>query len=99
MVLVQVEFTNDLLRKPTKNEQDETIAELKVLLKVGKSVQVENGRHELLVKAKVCEITADGFFVEHGGRKTFSKFENAWYVKNKRTLILGDNEHSYAHVV
>lgn len=96
--LVEVQPPSNLLGKPSKEDQDKTILELKSLLKVGMSVDVENGRNEMLVSVKIDEITEDGFFVKYGVRRCFSKFSAAWFVKNGRKLTLGDSEHFYSSV-
>lgn len=73
---------------------------IKDLLKVGLRVHVENQMHEILVPVTVCEIGEDGFKIEHRGRKTLSRWEDASFVKHGRRMpILFDNKHCYTHIV
>lgn len=96
-----VEVTKVVFAKETPQEREETIKRLKERLKVGLKVQVENGRNEIVVAAEIVAITDDTFTVKHGVRQTICKFESAWYVEpqGRQKLILGDNDHCYAHVV
>lgn len=80
----------------SRASRESKIAELKSLLTVGLEVDLENGATERLVRARVVEINADNFRVQHGQGATISKFENADFVVHKNSITLLDQEHLYA---
>ncbi|HJV97416.1 MAG TPA: hypothetical protein VJ608_15340 [Albitalea sp.] len=101
---VTVVTAEDLARELKAHNSPEAKAQrlvaIKKLIRVGLRVQVENGLHEILVPAKVCEVNADGFKLEHKGRKTLSRWENASFVsEGHKVPVLFDSDHGYTHVV
>lgn len=78
----------------------EQLKAMKKLIRVGLRVYVENGLHEMVVPVKVCEVNADGFKIEHKGRKTQSNWADASFVQNGRDRpVLFDKNHCYTHIV
>lgn len=81
-------------------QESEQLAALKKLIRVDLRVYVENGLHEIVMPVKVCEVNAEGFKIEHKGRKTQSNWGDASFVQNGRDrTVLFDKSHSYTHIV